>query len=59
MQIFGGIIGTVNLSTKDRLDAKSAKQYAQQKLSSGKYKNCTIGKVYVNGMLVLENVRTP
>lgn len=56
-QVFCGTIGTVTFETRERLDTVEAKKYAMQQLQGGSYKNCTIGKVYVNGELVLENIK--
>lgn len=61
MRIVGGTIDELYFFTEDRLvqlDIKSAKRFARLQLGSGKYVNCTIGKIYVNNMLVLENEKT-
>lgn len=52
-----GKIGKLEFNTTERMDTTQAKEYAMQKLQNGSYRNCTIGKVYVNGELVLENVK--
>lgn len=50
-------IGEVSFNTIKELDSEAAKDYAMKELQNGSYKDCTIGKVYVNGELVLENVK--
>lgn len=56
-QIFSGTIGKVTFETGKTLDAEQKRAFALQKLRNGGYKNCTIGEVYVNGELVLVNVK--
>lgn len=53
-----GKIGKLEFNTTERMDTTQAREYAMQELQNGSYRNCTIGKVYVNGELVLENVKT-
>ncbi len=57
MQIFSGTIGKLTFNTAEKMDTEQAKKYALQKLQNGNYKSCTIGEIYVNGELVLENVK--
>ncbi len=52
-----GKIGKLEFNTTGKMDTEQAREYAIQKLCDGGYHNCTIGKVYVNGELVLENVK--
>lgn len=49
-------IGTKMFTTNEDLDNEQAKKYAMEQLKRN-YNNCTIEKVYVNGKLVLENVK--
>lgn len=53
-----GKIGKLEFNTMEKMNTEQAREYAMQKLRSGSCHNCTIGKVYVNGKLVLENVKT-
>lgn len=57
IQNFKGTINQVLFTTVEQMDTKQAKEYALQKLKNGGYKNCTIEKVFVNGELILENVK--
>ncbi len=50
-------IGKVSFNTIKELDVEAAKDYAMKNLKNGSYEGCTIGKVFVNGELVLENVK--
>ncbi len=50
-------IGKVSFYTVKELDTEAAKEYAMNELQNGSYKDCTIGKVFVNGELVFENVK--
>lgn len=50
-------IGKVTFTTAKKLDTADAKDYAIQQLQKGNYKNCTIGNVIVNEMLVMRNVK--
>lgn len=43
--------------TKDDFDFEQAKEYANKKLLDDRYKDCSIGSIYVNGVLVLTNIR--
>lgn len=47
-------IQNIRLKTSKTPDAEYAKKILKD---SGSYQNCRIGKVYVNGNLVLKNVR--
>lgn len=49
-------IKEVTFLTPKQLSSDAAKEFAYKKLHNGSYKNCTVGKVFVNGQLVLENV---
>lgn len=55
IQIYNGSIGKVSFITTSQLNKQEAIDYARRKLKES-YKNCTIGKVYVNDELVFENI---
>lgn len=50
-------ISNVVFKTEEDFDSEQAKEYAKQQLQKGNFQNCTIGKVYVNEKLVLENIK--
>lgn len=56
IRIFSGTIDQLAFNTSEKMDTERAKKYALQKLQNGSFKNCTISKVYVNEVLVLEDV---
>ena len=53
-----GKIDELKFYTMKEMDIEQAEEYAMQQLQNGRYNNCTIGKVYVNEELVLEDVKT-
>ncbi len=51
-------VGQVKFFTLTSMTTEEAKEYALKELKeSGAYVGCTIGKVYVNDELVMENVK--
>ena len=55
-QNFKNRINEVTFLTPKQLSDEAAKEYAYKKLHNGSYKNCTVDKVFVNGILVFENI---
>lgn len=52
------VFSAVNLTANKPLNKEEAKKYAIAELRKrGSYNNCTIGKIYINGELVLENIK--
>lgn len=52
------VMNTVELTANRQLNKEEAIKYAITELKkTGSYNNCTIGKVYINGKLILENVK--
>lgn len=53
-----GPIKRVDFASGQKLDRKAAIEFAKQQLQGESYENCTtIGEVYVNGELVMKNVK--
>lgn len=50
-------VGKMEYYTQESLNLEEAKIYAMNKIHQTCQKGATIGKVFVNGKLVLENVK--